>query len=197
MTDLNLTEILLAGVLSYGAPALGLALLFGALGLPLPGTLLLLAAGAFARQGVLDGLLAAGLALLGVVLGDSLSYALGHFAQGWVARRFGRWPAWRKAEGVFTRRAGGAVYLTRFLITSLAIPTNLIAGASGYAFGRFLLFDAAGEATWVAIFGGLGYLFGSQWELVSQFVGDYSGLLVGVLVLGVGAYLLIRRLRAG
>ena len=193
MTDFNLTDFFLTGMITYGPLALGLALLLGALGLPVPGTLLVLAAGAFVRQGVIDLTSASGFGLLGAVLGDSTSYAIGYFAKGWVQHRFGQSTIWQKAQDTFERRGGIAIYLTRFLITPLAIPTNLIAGGSGYPFWRFLLYDASGELTWIILYGGLGYIFGSQWEAINQFISDFSGLLVGVIALAGGLYLLIRR----
>lgn len=192
MTELNLTDLFLTGMITYGPPALGLALLLGAVGAPLPGTLFVIAAGAFVRQGVVDGPTAAGLGMFGVVLGDSTSYAMGRFARGWVQRRFGQSSTWQSARDTFERRGGLAVYLTRFLLTPLAIPTNLIAGGSGYPFWRFLVYDVAGEATWIILYGGLGYLFGSQWELISQFISDFSGLLVGIVALAAGIYFLVR-----
>jgi membrane-associated protein len=79
------------------------------------------------------------------------------------------------------------------LLTPLALPTNLIAGGSGYRYWRFLTYDVAGEFTWILLYGGLGYLFGSQWELISQFISDFSGLLVGLVALGAGLYFLLRR----
>jgi membrane protein DedA with SNARE-associated domain len=195
MTEFNLTEYFLTGILNFGPPALGLALLLGALGIPVPGTLFVLAAGAFARQGAIDGVTAAGLGLAGVVLGDNASYALGRFAGGWVQRRFGQASAWQSARHTFDQRGGLAVFLTRFLLTPLAIPTNLIAGSSGYAFWRFAGYDLAGEAVWIGLFGGLGYAFGSQWELVNQFISDFSGLLVGLVAVITGLYFLLRRNR--
>lgn len=195
MSDLNLTDLFLTGMITYGPPALGMALLLGALGIPVPGTLMVIAAGAFVRQGVLDMVTAAGLGLLGAVVGDSASYIVGRFARGWVQRRFGQSAAWQKAQETFNRRGGLAVYLTRWLLTPIAIPINLIAGGSGYPFWRFFSYDLAGEATWIVLFGGLGYLFGSQWELISQFIADFSGLLVGLVVLGAGFYFWLRRRR--
>lgn len=191
MSEFNLTDSLLTGVLIYGAPAFGLALLLGALGIPLPGSLFVVAAGAFVRQGVLDGPLVAIFGLGGALLGDSLSYGLGRFAQSWVQRRFGPSQTWRKAQATFNRRGGLTIYLTRFLLTPLAIPVNLIAGGSGYTFWRFITYAAAGEITWLVMYGGLGYAFGSQWELISQFMSDFSGLLVGVAALGAGVYFLV------
>jgi membrane protein DedA with SNARE-associated domain len=195
MSDISLTDLFLTGMLAYGAPMLSLALFLGALGFPLPGTLFVIAAGAFVRQGIIHWGDSAGLALLGAVLGDSASYALGRFAAGWVERRFGYSTVWQQARQTFERRGGLAIYLTRFLLTALAVPVNLIAAGSGYAFWRFLLYDVAGELTWVALYGGLGYLFGSQWELISQFSSDFSGLLVGLVACGAGIYILLRRRR--
>jgi len=193
MSDVSLTDFFLTGMITYGAPAFGLAVLLGALGVPLPGTLMVLAAGAFVRQGVLDWSTASGFGAVGAITGDSLSYGMGRFAKGWVQGRFGNSPAWQKAQHTFDRRGGLAVYLTRFLLTPLAIPTNLIAGGSGYVFWRFFMYTVAGEVTWIVLYGGLGYIFSSQWELINQLISDFSGLLVGVVALGIGIYILMRR----
>jgi membrane-associated protein len=191
--DAGLTDFLLTGMITFGPSVFGLALLLGALGMPVPGTLFVIAAGAFVRQAIIEWFSTFGLGLLGAVLGDSLSFALGRFAKGWVQRRFGQSSVWQKAQETFQQRGGLAIYLTRFLLTPLAVPTNLIAGGSGYFLGRFLFYDIAGELTWIILYGGLGYIFGSQWEAVSQFISDFSGLLVGVVALGAGIYIWLRR----
>jgi len=192
MTDASLSELFLTAILNYGPPALGLAVLVGALGVPMPGTLFLLAAGAFGRQGAMDIWLAIACALIGVVIGDSLSYGLGHFARGPVQRRFGRASAWRRGQDLLRRRGGLAIFLTRFLITSLAIPVNLIAGSGGYSFWSFLLFDLIGELTWIALYTGVGYAVGTQFELINDLISDFGGLLVGLVVVAAGVYFFVR-----
>ena len=192
MNELSLTEQILAWVLSYGSPMVAGALLLGALGLPVPGTLIVIATGAFIRQGVLDIYTAPPLGLGGALVGDMVIYGLGRFARTWINRKFGHSSAWQKAENYFNRRGGIAIYLTRWLFTPLAIPTNLIAGSSGYPFWKFLIFDLSGELTWILLYGGLGYAFGSQWELIGDFISDFSGLLLGVAILGAGIYLIFR-----
>jgi membrane-associated protein len=190
-----MSEYLLTQIINYGAPLFGLILFLAALGIPLPASLLLIAAGAFSQQGFLDWLSLAVFGFLGAVLGDAISFGMGFYAKNWVSKRFEGSPAWKSARDTFDSQAGMAIYLTRFLITALAVPTNLIAGGSGIQFRRFLLYDSLGELTWVILYGGLGYLFGSQWELVSDFISNFGGLILGIVVLGIGVWLGTKWLR--
>jgi membrane protein DedA with SNARE-associated domain len=200
MPDLNLTDLLLNLMTAYGPAALGSALLLGGAGVPIPGTLLVLAAGALARQGALEWSTALAVGLLGVVLGDAIGYAIGRFATAWARRRpsLSRSTAWRRAQDRFERGGALAIYSTRFLLTPLAMPTNLIAGGSGYGLGRFLTYGVAGETTWLLLYGGLGYAFAGEWQTINQYTSDLSGWLAGALVAGIGIYLLmwLRRRRA-
>ncbi len=192
MTELNLNELLLTWIVSYGSPMVAGVLLVGALGLPVPGTLIVIATGAFIRQEFLDIYTTLILGWLGVVVGDVIGYDLGRFANIWIERRFGKSSTWQKAQHIFERRGGGAIYLTRWLLTPMALPTNLVAGSSRYSFWKFLLFDITGELTWIMLYGGLGYIFGSQWELISEFISNFTGLIVGIVILGSGLYLAFR-----
>ena len=192
MSEVSITEFFLTGILVYGSLMFGLALFGSAVGAPLPGSLLVLAGGAFIQQGVLEWRIVFLVGLSGAVLGDTVSYSVGCLAKGFVQRRFGQTTTWQTARSSFNRHGEIAVYLTRFLLTPLAIPTNLIAGGSGYTFWRFLLYDMAGEITWLFLYGGLGYLFGNNWEIINQFIRDLSGFLAGIVLLGVGGYFLFR-----
>lgn len=193
----ELSDQFLTWFITFGSPMLALALLLGALGIPLPGTFFVIASGAFIRQGVLDIYSTPVLALFGTVSGDTLSYGLGRLARVAIKNRFGQSATWQRAEATLEQRGGLAVYLTRWLLTPIAVPTNLAAGSGGYPLWKFLLYDTAGEITWLILFGSLGYAFGSQWELISQFVSDFSGVLVGIVALGAGVYFLFRRQRNG
>ncbi|MEK6752994.1 MAG: hypothetical protein AABZ00_12110 [Chloroflexota bacterium] len=44
----------------------------------------------------------------------------------------------------------------------------------------------AGEIAWIGLYGGLGYLFRSQWELVSDFISIFGGLVLGVVIFIIG-----------
>jgi membrane-associated protein len=190
-----MSDFLLTQIINYGAPLFAAFLFLGALGLPVGASVLVIAAGAFSQQGILDWAPTAVLGLIGAVIGDAISFGIGFYAKDWVDRRLGGSSAWRSARRSFDSRAGLAIYLTRFLVTALALPTNLIAGGSGIKFRRFMAYDSLGEFTWIILYGGLGYLFGSEWELVSNFISNFGGLILGIVILGVGAWLGFRRRR--
>lgn len=190
-----MADFLLTQVINYGAPILGTIVFISALGLPIPATLIVIAAGAFSREGFFPWHTTGLIALTCVVLGDLIGYAVGHYTRGPVLRRIGGSAHWAKAENYFQRWGGMSVFFTRFLITGIATPVNVIAGMGNISFRTFLLYDVSGEAIWVFGYGGLGYLFGSQWEVVSEFISNFGGLILGLLMLGVGIWLWNRRLR--
>jgi membrane protein DedA with SNARE-associated domain len=190
--NIDISSLALNWIATYGAPMVAGLLFLGGLGLPLPGTLLVIASGAFIRQELLDIYTTPLLGYLGTISGDSMLYCIGYFASGWIETRFGKTAAWKNAQGLFERRGGVAIFLTRWLLTAIAFPITLIAGSSGYHFRKFFTFVVLGELTWVLLYGGLGYAFGSQWELISDFISNFSGFALGAVVLGVGIYLLVK-----
>jgi membrane protein DedA with SNARE-associated domain len=193
----NLTDLLLNGMTTHGSVLLGITLLLGALGTPVPTSLMVVAAGAFAGQGLIDGQSAFVVGLTGAVLGDSISYSLGYFFGSRVEQRFDQSPARHATQQKFERYGELTIYLTRFIFTPLAVPANLIAGGSGYNFRKFLTYDTAGEITWLLLYGGLGYLFGGQWQTASQLVTDYGIYLTGLVIGGMAVYLFVRYWRRG
>jgi len=188
-----MSDFLLTQIINYGAPILGVIVFIGALGAPFPGTFIVIAVGAFAKQGLLPWHTTGLIALACVVLGDNLSYAIGYYAREPVLRRFENSERWAQAESTFNRWGGMAVVWTRFLITGIAVPVNLIAGTSGFSIRRFFFYDLIGESIWIFGYGGLGYLFGSQWEIVSDVLSNISGLSLGLVILGIGIWLGIRQ----
>jgi membrane protein DedA with SNARE-associated domain len=56
-----------------------------------------------------------------------------------------------------------------------------------------MIADLAGRGTWFVIFGGLGYLAGSQWPAVSRLVDEYSLWLAIAILFILGAALIYRR----
>ena len=192
MNLIDLTNLPLSAIAAYCAGVLGLLFFLSALGVPLPSTLLVVAAGAFIQQGVLNLATTLGLSLVGVVLGDLLSYSMGRALGRSMHAWYGEVATWQRAEAYFARRGGIAIVLTRCVLMPIAVPVNLVAGSSMYPVSRFAAYAVSGEVIWLLGYGALGYLFGSQWEIISALIGHASGPLVGVLIAGGAAYALIR-----
>ena len=190
-----MSDFLLTQVINYGAPILGAIVFISALGVPIPATLLVIAGGAFSRDGFLPWHTTGLIALICVVAGDCIGFAAGHYARGPVLHRFGKSDQWAKAENFFQRWGGMSVFITRFLITGIATPVNVMAGMGNISFRTFLFYDVSGEAIWIFGYGGLGYLFGSQWEVVGEFMSNFGGLLLGLVLLAISIWLWNKRLR--
>jgi membrane-associated protein len=182
-------EWVLQGMRYYGVYMFAFALLISAAGLPLPSTLFVIAAGAFARQGLFDWSLALALGLAGVVVGDGLSYAMGRYGGRWLRHRYQNTKPWRRAHATFHEKGGTAVFLTRCILTPLAIPTNLIAGSNKYPYRHFLAFGLAGELVWLLAYGAIGYAVGRRWVLITQHATFVTTLLAGIAIIAVVVWL--------
>jgi membrane-associated protein len=186
---------LLDWVHSYGYFAVGAALLIAAVGLPLPVNIVLLAVGALSAGGHFNIVLLALVAISGLVCGDQIGYGIGR----WWGRRLLKWlersPRWRvlsqrvitPAEAYFARRGGWAIFLSRFLVSSLGGEINLLAGADAYPYRRFLLADVAGEIVGAVIPLGLGFVSGAKLQAVGDEFEAVSLIALAVVIRLLGA----------
>lgn len=194
---INVTDLLLTALLNHGNVMLAGTLFTAALGVPLPATVLLMAAGAFARQGVLGAEGAAAAALAAAVAGDGCSYFVGRYGGALVPQRLRPGAGPSPASRLFARWGLWSVFFTRFLFTPIALPVNLLAGFTRYPWGRYMAAVVAGEAAWVLLFGGLGYFFADRWEGLSRLAGDTVGVLLGALLVVAALVALVIRARRG
>ncbi len=183
---MSLSDYLLSTLGVYGLPVLFGALLIGSAGVPLPASLLLLAAGSFVEQGVLGIWPVLGLSAAGAVLGDNIGYALGRCGGRRMHKQIGGWVGderLKQAEDWLKRREGAAVFFSRWLFTPLGPIVNLTAGMTEYSWPRFLFYDALGEALWVILYVMLGKLFSDRVQAMSDFLGDFTWMIIGLLVM--------------
>ncbi len=188
----------------YGYPALWLVVFVAAAGAPVSGSFLLFAAGAFAAFGDFNIFILFGVAVSAAVMGDNLGYLIGRKVGApifvWLEKqkrfRFISPQALERGRVYFNRRAGWAVFISRFLIVVLGGPINFLAGAERYAYRRFLFWDVSGQSLCAILSLGLGFLFAASWGEVESIFGAFSGFLLAFLVAAVIAGLLVRKLRA-
>jgi membrane protein DedA with SNARE-associated domain len=196
----SLSDYLLSTLGLYGPPALFAVLLVGAVGLPTPGSLLLLVAGSFVEQGEMGLWPVLALGFAGAVVGDNVGYAVGRWGGRQLSvrlsRRVGGERRLRSAEEWLKRWGDAGVFLSRWLLSPLGSPVNLVAGASGYPWRRFLFYDLLGEALWVVGYVLLGEFFGDSAEELNSVLGDFTWAVVGLLLAALLGWSLLKTLRA-
>src|SRR6266704_1707517 len=186
----NLLSLLLTFLQTYGYLALWITVFVAAVGIPIPVTLLLLAAGAFAALGDFSLVLLFIISFSALVCGDNTGYWIGRIwgskALNWIERSK-MWnrliPPQRIAQSrqYFRHRGGWAIFLSRFLFSALGGIINLLSGSELYPYPYFLLLDTPGEALGAIIPLLLGYIFGASWEAVGDVLGYSSFLILSLL----------------
>lgn len=195
-----MSDYLLSALGVYGLPVLFVGLLFGGMGLPLPGSLMLLAAGSFVEQGDMSMWPVVALSAAGAIIGDNLGYALGRFGGRRLARRLSRLMGGgsrlKAAEAWLMRREGVAVFISRWLLTPLAPFVNITCGVTGYSWPRFLLYCVLGESLWVMLYVLLGRFFSDRVQEMSELLGDFVWTIVGLLFVVLLGWSLFRNFRS-
>jgi membrane protein DedA with SNARE-associated domain/membrane-associated phospholipid phosphatase len=157
------------------------------LGLLVPGESLVLVAGFFAAQGVLDVGDLIVLVALGATIGDSIGYELGsRLGRPWFLRYGGkaglRASHLEDTEAFFTRHGGKAVFLGRFIGFARAL-VPFIAGSSRMRYRDFLPYNALGGVLWATGFVLLGYFLGEGWRTAERWIGRASAIVGGLILL--------------
>ena len=189
------TDALLALLPVHGPWLMAAVTFLACLLVPVPASLLLLAAGAFSAAGDLDWKWIAAGTLAGAAAGDLTCWRLGGVVG---ARLDGPRTAasMARARTLLYRRGALAVFLSRWLFSPLGPYVNLAAGAAGVPLSRMLVPLLAGETIWVTIYLGLGRIFGAQYQAVAELAGSLLGLLAALAVAVLaGTWLWRRRTR--
>ena len=189
-------------LLKHGYSTLFAAMFAHQIGLPIPGPLFLLAAGALAAAGKLSFLAVVALSIIACVSADFVWYEAGrrdgdkvlHFIH-----RFTRDPDFhdRRAKTVFAQYGLPLLLVAKFIpgVDAIAPP---IAGTSHTSRVRFLAFDAVGAGIYACVYGGLGYVFSHDLDRAAAYVSRAGRLLLGLALVGICIYIvhkLVRRSR--
>jgi len=166
------------------------------LGIPLPATPVLLAAGALSAEGQLSFVLALLAGMFASLSADSAWFLVGRRYGHHVLRilcKLSLEPTTcvRRTQDSFGRRRGTLLMFAKF-VPGLGILAPPVAGENGMSFGPFLFFDSIGSALWVGALLSAGRFFGDLLKRdpsALAWVGRFSGAL---LVLGIIGFFLGR-----
>lgn len=194
-----MTELFFALVSDWGAPALALATFLSCLAAPVPTSMMMLAAGAFIASGDLTLAPVLLAAFLGAIAGDQAGFGIGRIASpvliGWLRKSRSRAKILEQAQGTIDRRGALAVFLSRWLFSPLGPYVNLLTGAAHMRWPLFTIMSAIGEAVWVGIYVGLGFVFYYNLGTIAAILADSVGFLTSALVAFLTGYALFRRIR--
>lgn len=191
---------LLESVTTYGLIVLLPALLLSAIGLPLPGSLLLVAAGAAAGNGQISLLLLIVGAIGATLVGNGIGYWLGwrggrKALSHWGGRFHLDEERIAQARASFSRHGLFSVLFSRFPLSPLSAIINILAGTAHYPARPFILVNLVGVSVWASVYVGLGYIFGANWEAVANNANRVSQGLTLVVLVALIAFTLVRRHR--
>ena len=137
-------------MVSYGYPIIIGVVILGEFGLPLPVSAVLLAAGSLTIDATFNFFHLIILVSVISIMGDLTGYQ--------VARYFGLKKTGGTTKTIMTaskylnKWGLWGVFLTRWLLTPLCIPVNLVAGMTKYSWKKFVGSVIAGEIIWTTTY---------------------------------------------
>jgi membrane protein DedA with SNARE-associated domain len=175
---------------SAGAPAIALLMFIENVFPPIPSELIMPLAGYMVAQGKLSllGIIVAG--TIGSVLGALPLYYLGRKVGEKrlkeLADRHGRWVTVSgceidKAKHWFDRHGGAAVFFCR-LVPGVRSLISIPAGIAKMNLAAFLAYTTIGSAIWTGLLAWLGYILGSRFRQVEEYLDPASYVVLGGLV---------------
>ncbi|GMU62388.1 MAG: DedA family protein [Myxococcales bacterium] len=185
------------GAFSY-LLVLGILLLCG-VGLPVPEDVSLILGGSLVYQGKAQLFFMMVVGYVGIILGDSIMFALGRRFGSQVGVKQGGFlsriitPAKRaRVEELFKKHGEKVVMVARFL-PGVRAPTYFTAGSVGMKYSHFLFFDSVAALASAPAFVYLGFRFGGELEyLLQQIRKGQRGVLLALAVLVVVGFFVSR-----
>ena len=172
---------------SYGYLAVFGLVMAESVGLPVPGETALVGAALYAGSThKLQIWWVIAVAIAGAILGDNIGFSIGRYGGAKLLLRHGHkihLHEGRLKIGIwlFRRHGGKVVFWGRF-VSILRTYAAFLAGTNHMAWGRFLVFNAAGGIVWATLFGVAYYEFGGALQKLSTTID---------IVLGVGGTLIL------
>jgi membrane protein DedA with SNARE-associated domain/rhodanese-related sulfurtransferase len=186
----------LSTILKYGYPSLYVLLFLEAVGFPMPGSLVLLTAGAAAATRLLRPGVSLGIALAAMLSGDTLLYLIGRHT-GWALLGFlcrvsmNPESCILSASEAFYKRGRKALLFAKFIpgVNTMAPP---LAGSMNMSIPMFLALDLGGAMLYTFTFWIPGFLFSTALKDLARGLQTFGTVVGWIVGIAVAAYLVYR-----
>jgi membrane protein DedA with SNARE-associated domain len=170
---------------------IGLLMLLENLFPPIPSELIMPLAGFTVAKGQMDFIPVIVAGVVGTILGAFPWYYIGKFISEerleHLADKYGKWISVtskdiKKANNWFNEHGGKAVFFCR-LVPGVRTLISLPAGINNMPLIPFTLYSTLGTTIWVAFLTFLGYKLGDNYELVDEYLGPVSKIVLVIIVI--------------
>jgi membrane protein DedA with SNARE-associated domain len=170
---------------------------------PIPSELIMPLAGFTVAKGDMSFVPAVVAGVVGTVLGAYPWYYIGKFVSEerleHLADKYGKWLGLgasdiHKANNWFNKHGGKAVFFCR-LVPGVRTLISLPAGINGMALLPFTLYSTLGTTLWVGFLTAAGYKLGDHYDLVDQYLGPVSKIVLISLIIFFVLWIVRKRLR--
>lgn len=146
-------------------------------GLLIPGQLIVILGGFFAKTGILEIGDVIWVSALGAIFGDLLGYILGRKYGYSFITRYGKYfffkkEHFEKTKKLMNHHTGKTLIIGRFNSLTRAFAP-FVAGSTDISFFKFLAYNIIGGISWAVSFSMVGYIFGKSYEVASKYVGRF------------------------
>ncbi|MBU3190777.1 DedA family protein [Clostridium bowmanii] len=173
---------------NYGNIVLPISLILELIALPLPGEAILTYCGVLVNQGKMNWILSIFVALIGAIIGVTLSYFIGGILGTTFIEKYGHYVHMDKKNldkvSVWFEKYGNRLLVVTYFIPGVRHITEYFSGITKISYKKFALYSYVGAIIWTSTFISLGSLFGANWD-------KYHGLVTAFLVRGGVAIFLI------
>jgi len=158
---------------------------------PIPSELIMPLAGFTVAKGQMDFIMVVIAGVVGTIVGAFPWYYIGKFISEerleHLADKYGKWISVtskdiKKANNWFNEHGGKAVFFCR-LVPGVRTLISLPAGINNMPLIPFTLYSTLGTTIWVTFLTFLGYKLGDNYELVDEYLGPVSKIILAIIVI--------------
>jgi membrane protein DedA with SNARE-associated domain len=170
---------------------------------PIPSELIMPLAGFTVFKGQMDFVLVIIAGVVGTILGAFPWYYIGKFISEerleHLADKYGKWISVtskdiKKANNWFNQHGGKAVFFCR-LVPGVRTLISLPAGINNMPLIPFTIYSTLGTTIWVTFLTFLGYKLGDHYELVDQYLGPVSKIVLAIIVISFILWVVRKQMR--